>query len=215
MSGGGVYGRMPMPAADHAQEPIPRANTRGRDLLVPVPPISGQSKTKIEAFKVGRNNATGVFTRHSVSVYAETPDPRLLATIAYGFRQDGSDVPSVLPLNFPAGHVVSADLYVRTDKNVLVATNHIYDFSQTPTSPTFRAPWAYRWADTPGRLWATLTVPNAPGTGLAMVGDWWAVAQWNLAPGAYIDDNELQRLFAACTLTQGSDAIVVSQTGAP
>ncbi len=213
MSGGGTYGRMPDPG--RAQEPIPRANTRGRDLLVPVPPIAGQSKTKIESFKVGRNNATGVYTNRSVSVYAETPDPRLLATISYGFRQDGQDIPTVLPLNFPAGHVVSADLYIRNEKNVLVATNHIYDFTQTPVSPTFRAPWAYRWADTPGRLWATLTVPGPGGTNLAMVGDWWAIAMWNLAPGAYIDDDELQRMFAACQLVQGTDAIVVSQTGAP
>jgi len=213
MSGGGTYGRMPAPGV--AQEPIPRANTRGRDLLVPVPPIAGQSKTKIESFKVARNNATGAFTQRSVAVYAETPDPRLLATVAFGFRQDGRDIPAVLPAAFPVGHVVSADLYVRNEKNVLIATNHIYDFSQNPISATFRAPWAYRWADTPGRLWATLTVPAGPGTGLAMEGDWWAVAQWNLAPGAYIDDDELQRMFAACQLVQGTDAIVVSTTGAP
>lgn len=192
-------------------EPVPRANVRGADHLSPKPPRFGQSRTWTQAFRVARNQAGGgVYTANTVGIQIDTPDPRLLASVSLGFRQDGADTPT--PASPFANHTVSADLYVRTDTGLWVLTNHVFDATQG-FSTTFRAPWTYRWADTPGRLVATLTIPNAPGSGIAVNGDWWAIAAWGLAPGAIIGDDELPRLFAACNLAERTPAIVVTATG--
>lgn len=195
---------------EHDTAPVPRANVRGFDHLPPRPPTYGQLKTWTQSFVVARNNAGGgAYTTHPVEVQAETPDPRLLATLSFGFRQDGQNTPPPGP--YPS-HSVLADLYVRTDSGIWVLTNHIFDATQGFLA-TFRAPWSYRWADTPGRIVASLNIPDLPGTGLAVNGDWWAIASWGLAPGAYIPDDELPRLFAACSLTMRTEPLIATQTG--
>ena len=61
-------------------------------------------------------------------------------------------------------------------------------------------------------LKATITVPNAPGTGLASVGN--LVAQVTFEPNEQIAPDELKELFAACALTVDGAPITVSNTGA-
>jgi hypothetical protein len=195
-------------------EARPQRNPQGQDRLPPTPPRGGQTRAYVRTLPspVARNNAVGTYTDRSVSVYVGTPDPRLLATVTFGFREEGRDYPSIAAPY--AGHVVNADLFIQTQEGRWIASNHVFDLTQSPASATFRAPWSYRWADSPGRLVCKLTVP-AGGTALGVVGDWWASVEWDLAPGAWIADEELARLFAACQFEQLTGAIVVSNTGAP
>lgn len=192
------------------QDSRPLRNPQGVDRIPPTPPTGGQTRVFRKSIQVARNAATGAYTETSVGVVADTPDPRILATLSFAFRQDGTDYPTI-PAPY-AGHAVAADQYVKIESLLWAAGNHIFDFTQAPPSATFRAPWSYRWADTPGRLAAFLSFPNAPGTNVP-AGDWWATAEWALAPGAYIPDDELVRLFAACQLNQLTPAITVSTTG--
>lgn len=191
----------------------PSRNPMGPDRVPPVPPVGGQVLVLRKTLQapVARNAAgAGAYTAADVSVYADTPDARLLASLSFGFRQDGKDYPDVAAPY--AGHAVTADLFVQTEENLWLASNHIYDFTQSPTSYTFRAPWTYRWSDTPGRVVARLTVPGG-GTGLGVDGNWWATAQWGLAPGAFIPDDELRRLLAACQIIQLTPSINVTELG--
>ncbi len=193
------------------KESRPLRNAQGVDRIPPTPPTGGQTRVFRKSIKVARNNATGTYALGSnVGIVADTPDPRILATLSFGFREDGRDYPSI-PAPFP-GHSVAADQYVKIESGLWVAGNHIFDFTQNPVSPTFRAPWSYRWADTPGRLAAFLTFPSLPGTNVPP-GDWWGTAEWALAPGAWIADDELVRLFGACQLVQLTPAVTVSTTG--
>ncbi len=195
------------------KESRPLRNPQGVDQIPPTPPTAGQSRVERQSIKVARNNATGVYVANTVAVAVDTPDPRLLASLTIGFREDGRDYPSI-PAPY-AGHAIAVDLYTKNEAGQWVAGNHIYDFTQNPVSPTFRAPFTYRWADTSGRVTAQLTFPTAAAGGTAVpAGDWWATAEWALAPGAWIADEELQRLFRACQIMELTAAITVSTTGA-
>lgn len=199
-------------------EPVPAAAVRVFDRTPPVPPGTGMAQARVVSYPILRNNATGVYTTDDSPVVSMTNyDPRILATLGIAFRPDGRDIPTIELSAFPAKTVmnVRADFYVRNQEGQWCAANHIWDYADSVIPESWRLPWTYRWADSPGRVVAKLLQAVATGTGTLPVGEFHAVGIWSLAPGAVVPEPELRRLLAAGTLDVLTGPFVVSQTGAP
>jgi hypothetical protein len=134
----------------------------------------------------------------------DIPSTKLHPSLTIGYVADNtSGQDNILPASGATAWTLKLDAWTMNKQGILVPGNTIVTNLPLPT--TYEAVTGVRqWR-------GKITVPNAPGTGIA-AGRLWLVARWEAASGAaMMSDAELARIFQACKLVvQGTQS---SSTG--
>lgn len=173
----------------------------------------GGDRREVQSVELVRNNATGAYgggAAVTATFKLDIPSAKLATSVTVGFRADASEELQPLSQVGPAWWLLTLDAWALTKEGRWIRGNNILPtglgLTQAPLPTTYEAVTSVRqWR-------GSVSIPNAPGTGIAQTGTLWVIATWEAAAGALVPDDELARLFQACKLTPGTTQ-VVSQTG--
>lgn len=178
---------------------------KGRTDLAGTEAAIQESRRKRESAIIVRNNAAGAYTTVTTTWRAKTPSARLRVIVALGFRPDGGNPAQN---NIP-GFTNRLDAWTKHgDQGFYLPSNNVVP---GPAVLSTALPYSYETASMVDMLVGTVTIPNAPGTGV-QPGNLWVTAAWEPISAAIIGDGELADLFKLCSLDV--EKITASQTGA-
>lgn len=177
------------------------ANRGSNPIPMPGNIPGGGSRRFVQSEVLIMNASAGVYTDVDARFVINNPSVRMRLKVALGYKPDGAEV--TFPQSGTGAWYLRLDARDRTKEGLILLTNNIVTNLPLPTS--------YE-ASTMNDQWlGTVTVPSLPGTGIAS-GLLYVIAAWEPDAGWAGTDQELQRIFAACTM-QVVQSTAASTTG--